>query len=105
VIFSKLFHQLPKAKRQKSLRLKFGFDCSCEACENDFPLAHELTKLNLQPESDSTKAKIFLNNCLFIESNFRHYPSFELCKAMNSNLSLLQQMATEMDKQAYTSVP
>lgn len=57
-IYQAHFGNTAKAKRQEILQSMFHFVCSCEACEEDFPLAQELpqsfAEVGLDPGLDRT---------------------------------------------------
>ena len=48
-------HNIPKKNRQQLLRNKYKFDCSCEACVNDYPT---IQSCNSKIESKSVSKKL-----------------------------------------------
>lgn len=98
-----MFHQQPREQRQKSLYDQFNFICECRACEQYYPVASELLKIdeNFQLPLDDphySKSKledIFKANCRYIDENIVNYPSFDVCKVMQSNLAILQELTRD----------
>lgn len=99
-----MFHQQSREQRQKSLFDQFNFICECRACEQYFPTANDLLKIdeNFQmPQDDPNNRKeklqnIFKENCDFIDENIVNFPSFDVCKVMQNNLMILQELAKDV---------
>lgn len=93
------FLECPREKRQKSLLRGYKFDCDCIACIKYFPLLKDLKKndpsfvLPHIPITVEERIQVFRNNCKYIERNFHHYPSFEICTLIAKNLWLLENIA------------
>ena len=53
-------HNMPKEKRLDNLKTGYKFDCSCQACQNDYPTLNNLSK-SLEGKSLAKKLDKLLN--------------------------------------------
>lgn len=102
LIHRKLFYQTPSKERIKSIEKQFGFKCQCIACINNYPLRHDLKKFDQrfseppeQLETIKDALACFRSNCKYIDSNFEKYPCYEICRLMQNNFKILNNLTLD----------
>lgn len=83
-------------ERRQELMRKFGYECNCDACVHDYPVARDLKEIDLSFVYDDiskideeTAKEMFKSNCDYINENFHNFPSKELCYLMSVNVLCL----------------
>jgi hypothetical protein len=95
LIFSPFFAQHPREERRKLLKDQYGFNCSCEACQHDFPFLYEHQLANLTTNFDKLSSVSacndeFKKNCeILLKAQKASSSNFELLKIKIRNLHLL----------------
>lgn len=99
-IFRPSFIREPNDSRQFNLKAHFHFECSCEACMENYPIAfnQSLRRELLTIRDDlilSTEVwrEEFARNCKIIQENQGKFSTHALCKIMDRNLYLLAAIA------------
>lgn len=89
-----------KRDRKKELRRSYRFECSCEACFNDYPTLDNMVASDSSfTEPPSTIASVesakleFKMNCDYINSHIKSFPNYEICTLLNRNRNLLASIA------------
>lgn len=89
-----------KRDRKKELRRSYRFECSCEACFNDYPKLDNMVASDSSfTEPPSTIASVesakleFKMNCDYINSHNKSFPNYEICTLLNRNQNLLASIA------------
>ena len=97
---SPTFIREPNESRQSNLKAHFDFDCSCEACEKNYPISfsHSSSRDRLEISESFIKStepwqEEFHKNCREIEENQRKFPSHLVCKIIDRNMFLLAAIA------------
>lgn len=94
-------------KRQQILKASYCFDCTCDACKNDYPQQNDLRnneisvdeqlfitryKINVTQPNDPAVIREMLNQCNQFLTKYGHnYPSLDIC-----NVQAVQQKCTEL---------
>lgn len=94
------FIREPYDSRRSNLKAHFDFECCCEACEENYPIAfnHTSNKDRLTISEAVIKSteqwkEEFKNNCRDIEAHQRKFPSNFVCKIIERNMFLLAAIA------------
>lgn len=82
--FRCLFASHTKAERQKQLRTEYRFQCKCEACLFDFPLAKDLTERKLIPDDQKVTSMSCDQMIQVLTKNFDQYPCAELVRLQDN---------------------
>lgn len=99
------FVNTPKKYRQTELLKRYKFQCSCEACENNWPLLPYLKmfdkaclnkakracqELSLGVGNSKKATEKYKELCQNIENYHKNYPSLELCSMLDSANAYLE---------------
>jgi hypothetical protein len=92
------FVREPNEMRQTNLKNHFDFECCCEACTANYPIAFNSSSkdsLTIDGTSNSTDLwkEEFKTNCREIEENPRKFPSHLICRIIDRNMYLLAAIA------------
>lgn len=81
---------------------QFNFLCSCDACNNDFPIAKDLKWFDdnfMEPLENFSSFRdavdSYKENCKYIDENSKQFPCFEICRLMQINHNILQLLASD----------
>ena len=84
-----------KEKRQREIFKSYRFNCSCEACTNNFPTSEKLPKTDESfelPEFDTIFDE-FKFNCIYIDENIKQFPNSEIATLISRNQTILESIA------------
>lgn len=99
------FVNMPKKYRECELVQRYKFKCSCEACENDWPLLPYLKvidkvclnkakkacrELSLSGDNNKKAAEKYKQICQSIENYHKNFPSLEVCSMLDSANAYLE---------------
>ncbi|CRL01017.1 CLUMA_CG014244, isoform A [Clunio marinus] len=95
--------RMAKTERQMQLQ-RYGFACTCEACENDYRQLSELPKTDEsfeEPKFDEKEISLALNefksNCRYIKYNIDKHPCYETSLILVHNDHLLNQIKKKIE--------
>jgi len=95
---------MAKTERQKKHFTIFGFNCECEACVNDYPMAGQLYKtdgeicsnvLSTHDHRFGTPEELlaeFRDNCKLIEKFFKRKPCIEMFMLISRNMFIMTKL-------------
>lgn len=99
------FVNMPKKYRISELQQRYRFKCSCEACENDWPLLPRLKiidktclnkakkacrELSLSEGNNKKAAEKYKELCQNIDNFHKNFPCLEVCSLLDSATAYLE---------------
>ncbi|KAG5676952.1 hypothetical protein PVAND_006745 [Polypedilum vanderplanki] len=96
VCYRQNFFHCDLQERQDEILKSYGFVCTCEACEKNYPNIEKLPRYEKTLKISSknllslpTIIEEYHENCDFINENSEFYPNYEICKLITRNHQLL----------------